>query len=137
MIRHLIISLICLITSFPIFSQSDTVNKDLVCIPTIQARQIVSDLIDYDLCKMERDTLLLQIKDLNSIVEQNNILIDKFKTTTDSLMFINKELVKKTTTQSLELVSKDDKISRLRNTRNVTILTTVLTAVLPAILNKE
>ena len=112
-------------------------NKDLVCIPTIQARQIVSDLIDYDLCKMERDTLLLQIKDLNSIVEQNNILIDKFKTTTDSLMFINKELVKKTTTQSLELVSKDDKISRLRNTRNVTILTTVLTAVLPAILNTE
>ena len=123
--------------SFPIFSQSDTVNKDLVCIPTIQARQIVSDLIDYDLCKMERDTLLLQIKDLNSIVEQNNILIDRFKTTTDSLMFINQELVDKTTVQTLELVSKDDKISRLRNTRNVTILTTVLTAVLPVILNKE
>lgn len=112
-------------------------NKDLVCIPTIQARQIVSDLIDYDLCKMERDTLLLQIKDLNSIVEQNNILIDRFKTTTDSLMFINQELVDKTTVQTLELVSKDDKISRLRNTRNVTILTTVLTAVLPVILNKE
>jgi len=86
---------------------------------------------------MERDTLLLQIKDLNSIVEQNNILIDRFKTTTDSLMFINQELVDKTTVQTLELVSKDDKISRLRNTRNVTILTTVLTAVLPVILNKE
>lgn len=123
--------------SFPIFSQSDTVNETLVCIPTIQAKQVVRDLINYDLCKMERDSLLLQVNDLNSIVEQNNILIDRFKTTTDSLMFINKELVEKTTVQSLELVSKDDKISRLRNTRNVTILTTVLTAVLPAILNKE
>lgn len=86
---------------------------------------------------MERDSLLLQVNDLNSIVEQNNILIDRFKTTTDSLMFINKELVEKTTVQSLELVSKDDKISRLRNTRNVTILTTVLTAILPVVLSKE
>lgn len=123
--------------SFPIFSQSDTVNETLVCIPTIQAKQVVRDLINYDLCKMERDSLLLQVNDLNSIVEQNNILIDRFKTTTDSLMFINQELVDKTTVQKLELVSKDDKISRLRNTRNVTILTTVLTAVLPVILNKE
>ena len=123
--------------SFPIFSQSDTVNETLVCIPTIQAKQVVRDLINYDLCKMERDSLLLQVNDLSSIVEQNNILIDRFKTTTDSLMFINQELVDKTTIQTLELVSKDDKISRLRNTRNVTILTTVLTAVLPAILNKE
>lgn len=123
--------------SFPIFSQSDTVNETLVCIPTIQAKQVVRDLINYDLCKMERDSLLLQVNDLSSIVEQNNILIDRFKTTTDSLMFINQELVDKTTIQTLELVSKDDKISRLRNTRNVTILTTVLTAVLPVILNKE
>ena len=123
--------------SFPILSQCDTVNETLVCIPTIQAKQVVRDLINYDLCKMERDSLLLQVNDLNSIVEQNNILIDKFKITTDSLMFINQELVDKTTVQSLELVSKDDKITRLRNTRNVTILTTVLTAVLPAILNKE
>lgn len=123
--------------SFPIFSQSDTVNETLVCIPTIQAKQVVRDLINYDLCKMERDSLLLQVNDLNSIVEQNNILIEKFKTTTDSLMFINQELVDKTTVQSLELVSKDDKITRLRNTRNVTILTTVLTAVLPVVLNKE
>ena len=123
--------------SFPIFSQSDTVNETLVCIPTIQAKQVVRDLINYDLCKMERDSLLLQVNDLSSIVEQNNILIDKFKTTTDSLMFINQELVDKTTVQSLELVSKDDKITRLRNTRNVTILTTVLTAVLPVVLNKE
>jgi len=123
--------------SFPIFSQSDTVNETLVCIPTIQAKQVVRDLINYDLCKMERDSLLLQVNDLSSIVEQNNILIDRFKTTTDSLMFINQGLVEKTTVQSLELVSKDDKITRLRNTRNVTILTTVLTAVLPVVLNKE
>ena len=137
MIKQLIISLLCLTMSFPIFSQSDTVNETLVCIPTIQAKQVVRDLIKYDLCKMERDSLLLQVNDLNSIVEQNNILIDRFKTTTDSLMFINQELVDKTTVQTLELVSKDDKITRLRNTRNVTILTTVLTAVLPVILNKE
>ena len=123
--------------SFPIFSQSDTVSEDLVCIPTIQAKQIASDLLKYDLCRMERDSLLLQVNDLNSIVEQNNILIDKFKTTTDSLMFINQGLIDKTTYQSLEIVSKEDKIKRLRNTRNVTILTTVLTAILPVVLSNE
>ena len=123
--------------SFPIFSQSDTVSEDLVCIPTIQAKQIASDLIKYDLCKMEVDSLLSQVNDLNSIVEQNNILIDKFKTTTDSLMFINQGLIDKTTYQSLEIVSKEDKIKRLRNTRNVTILTTVLTAILPLVLSNE
>jgi hypothetical protein len=123
--------------SFPIFSQSDTVSEDLVCIPTIQAKQIASDLIKYDLCKMEVDSLLSQVNDLNSIVEQNNILIDKFKTTTDSLMFINQGLIDKTTYQSLEIVSKEDKIKRLRNTRNVTILTTVLTAILPVVLSNE
>ena len=123
--------------SFPIFSQSDTVSEDLVCIPTIQAKQIASDLIKYELCKMEVDSLLSQVNDLNSIVEQNNILIDKFKTTTDSLMFINQGLIDKTTYQSLEIVSKEDKIKRLRNTRNVTILTTVLTAILPVVLSNE
>lgn len=137
MIRHLMVSTICLIMSFPIFSQSDTVSEDLVCIPTIQAKQIASDLIKYDLCKMEVDSLLSQVNDLNSIVEQNNILIDKFKTTTDSLMFINQGLIDKTTYQSLEIVSKEDKIKRLRNTRNVTILTTVLTAILPVVLSNE
>mgnify|MGYP000857541351 FL=1 len=123
--------------SFPIFSQSDTVSEDLVCIPTIQAKQIAADLVKYDLCKIEKDSLLLQVNDLNGIVEQNNILISQFKTTTDSLMFINKSLVDKTTYQSLEIVSKEDKIKRLRNTRNVTILTTVLTAILPVVLSNE
>ncbi len=123
--------------SFPIFSQIDTVSEDLVCIPSIQAKQIVSDLIKYDLCKTEVDSLLSQVNDLNSIVEQNNILIDEFKTTTDSLMFINQGLIDKTTYQSLEIVSKEDKIKRLRNTRNVTILTTVLTAILPVVLSNE
>jgi len=123
--------------SFPIFSQSDTVSEDLVCIPTIQAKQIASDLVKYDLCRMERDSLLLQVNDLNSIIEQNDVLINQFKTTTDSLMFINQSLVDKTTYQSLEIVSKEDKIKRLRNTRNVTILTTVLTAILPVVLSNE
>ena len=97
--------------SFPIFSQSDTVSEDLVCIPTIQAKQIAADLVKYDLCRMERDSLLLQVNDLSSIVEQNDILINQFKNTTDSLMFINQGLVEKTTVQSLELVAKEDKIN--------------------------
>jgi len=53
------------------------------------------------------------------------------------LMFINQGLIDKTTYQSLEIVSKEDKIKRLRNTRNVTILTTVLTAILPVVLSNE
>ena len=123
--------------SFPIFSQSDMVSEDLVCIPTIQAKQIASDLVKYDLCRMERDSLLLQVNDLNSIVEQNDILITQFKNATDSLMFINQGLVEKTTVQSLELVAKEDKIKRLRNTRTMTIITTVIGTALPLVLGQD
>ena len=137
MIRKFLLSIICLTMSFPIFSQSDTVSEDLVCVPTIQAKQIAADLVKYDLCRMERDSLLLQVNDLNSIVEQNNILIDRFKTTTDSLMFINQDLVEKTTVQSLELVAKEDKIKRLRNTRTMTIITTVIGTALPLVLGQD
>jgi len=123
--------------SFPIFSQSDMVSEDLVCIPTIQAKQIASDLVKYDLCIMERDSLLLQVNDLSSIVEQNDILITQFKNATDSLMFINQGLVEKTTVQSLELVAKEDKIKRLRNTRTMTIITTVIGTALPLVLGQD
>jgi hypothetical protein len=123
--------------SFPIFSQSDTVSEDLVCIPTIQAKQIAADLVKYDLCRMERDSLLLQVNDLSSIVEQNDILITQFKNATDSLMFINQGLVEKTTVQSLELVAKEDKIKRLRNTRTMTIITTVIGTALPLVLGQN
>jgi len=123
--------------SFPIFSQSDTVSEDLVCIPTIQAKQIAADLVKYDLCRMERDSLLLQVNDLSSIVEQNDILITQFKNATDSLMFINQGLVEKTTVQSLELVAKEDKIKRLRNTRTMTIITTVIGTALPLVLGQD
>jgi len=123
--------------SFPIFSQSDMVSEDLVCIPTIQAKQIASDLVKYDLCRMERDSLLLQVNDLSSIVEQNDILITQFKNATDSLMFINQGLVEKTTVQSLELVAKEDKIKRLRNTRTMTIITTVIGTALPLVLGQD
>lgn len=123
--------------SFPIFSQSDTVSEDLVCIPTIQAKKIAADLVKYDLCRMERDSLLLQVNDLSSIVEQNDILITQFKNATDSLMFINQGLVEKTTVQSLELVAKEDKIKRLRNTRTMTIITTVIGTALPLVLGQN
>ena len=123
--------------SFPIFSQSDTVSEDLICIPTIQAKQIAADLVKYDLCRMERDSLLLQVNDLSSIVEQNDILITQFKNATDSLMFINQGLVEKTTVQSLELVAKEDKIKRLRNTRTMTIITTVIGTALPLVLGQD
>ena len=137
MIRKFLLSIICLTMSFPIFSQSDTVSEDLVCIPTIQAKQIAADLVKYDLCRMERDSLLLQVNDLSSIVEQNDILITQFKNATDSLMFINQGLVEKTTVQSLELVAKEDKIKRLRNTRTMTIITTVIGTALPLVLGQD
>ena len=79
--------------SFPIFSQSDTVSEDLICIPTIQAKQIAADLVMYDLCRMER-FFITTGNDLSSIVEQNDILITQFKNATDSLMFINRHWLK-------------------------------------------
>lgn len=123
--------------SFPIFSQIDTESKELICISYKNAKNIVSELVYFDLCKQENDSLLYHINDLNNIVSQQYMLLERYDSTTDSLLIINNNLLDKTTYQSLDIVSKEDKIKRLRNTRNVTILTTLLTAVLPVVLNKE
>jgi hypothetical protein len=129
--------MVCLIMSSPIFSQTDINTEELVCIPTSQAKQVVIELTKYDLCQIERDTLLSQIEDLNSILNQDSILLSQYKNTTDSLVLINKDCIETATTLNLDLVSKEDKITRLRNTRNLTILTTLLTAILPAVINKD
>lgn len=123
--------------SCPIFSQIDTVSEDMVCIPTIQARQIASELVQYDLCKIERDSLRVQINDLNTIISEKTVLLNQFKLTTDSLVTINQDLLKTTSYQSLELITKEEKIKRLKKTRNLSIVTTVIGAVLPALLTRN
>ena len=129
--------MVCLTMSLPIFSRIDTGTEELVCIPKHQATQAVIDLKNYDFCSLERDTLLNQIEDLKLIISKDSSVISYYEGVTDSLVLVNKQCLEKTATLNLEMVSKDDKITKLRNTRNLTILTTVLTAVLPAVLNKN
>lgn len=129
--------IVCLIISLPIISQTDTGTEELVCIPKVQAVEIVKELTKYDLCNVERDSLMGYVTDLETIVREDSVLIDYYQNVTDSLVLINKEYTNKTTALNLELISKDEKINNLRNTRNLTILTTILTAVIPTILNKN
>ena len=128
--------MVCLIMSLPIFSQKDT-NTDLICIPTEQARSVVADLTSYDFCQQERDSLKAEIIDLYGIVEQDSILLNKYQLATDSLILMNTECYNQKINLELDLKSKDDKIKSLRNTKTITILTTVLGTLTPILLRKD
>lgn len=128
--------MVCLIMSLPTFSQKDT-GTDLICIPTEQVRAIAADLVSYDYCQQERDSLKAEITDLNSIIEQDSILLNTYETTTDSLVLLAEECYWQSVNLKLELEDKDSKIKSLRSTRTITLLTTVLGTLTPILLNKN
>ena len=122
--------------SLPTFSQKDT-GTYLICIPTEQVRAIAADLVSYDYCQQERDSLKAEITDLNSIIEQDSILLNTYETTTDSLVLLAEECYWQSVNLKLELEDKDSKIKSLRSTRTITLLTTVLGTLTPILLTKN
>lgn len=128
--------MVCLIMSLPIFSQTDT-TTNLICLPTEQAKLVVADLTSYDFCQQERDSLKAEIKDLYGIIKQDSILIKEYQTSTDSLILINKKCYNQNVTLNLDLNNKNDKIKSLKNTRNLTILTTLVGTLTPILLSKN
>jgi hypothetical protein len=123
--------------SLPLFSQTAISTDSLISIPTQYARQIASELILYDLCQQERDSLKAEINDMGVILENHSILLGRYETLTDSLVTTNQEAYTQISAFQLDINNKDEKISKLRNARNVTFITTLLTAVLPVILRNE
>jgi len=122
--------------SLPIFSQKDT-ETNLVCLPISQAKEIVKDLEGYDFCQQERDSLKAEINDLYSIIEQDSILLNQYKVSTDSLVLLNTECINQNVSLNLSLETKDEKIKSLRSTRTLTILTTVLGTLTPILLSNN
>ncbi len=126
----------CLIMSLPIFSQKD-ISTNLVCIPVDHAQQIALELTSYDFCQQERDSLKAEVVDLNGIIDQNSILLREYKVATDSLFIINEDCYNQRVNLELDVQNKNDKIKSLRNTKNITILTTILGALTPIILSNN
>ncbi len=122
--------------SLPTFSQNDTQTK-LVCLPTEQARSVVTDLTAYDFCQQERDSLKAEINDLYNIIEQDSLLLKTYQTSTDSLILLNKECYNQNINLNLDLDNKDQKIKSLKSTRNITILTTLAGILTPILLSKN
>lgn len=129
--------MVCLIMSLPLFSQTATDTDSLISIPTNYARQIASELTLYDLCQHERDSLKAKIIDINDILSQDSILILRYKLLTDSLYKSNENLYTQTSILKVDIAYKKEKINKLKNTRNITFITTLLTAILPIILKNE
>lgn len=122
--------------SLPTFSQNDT-QTNLVCLPTEQARLVVTDLTAYDFCQQERDSLRAEINDLYNIIEQDSLLLKVYQTSTDSLILLNKECYNQNINLNLDLDNKDKKIKSLKGTRNITILTTLASILTPILLSKN
>ncbi len=128
--------MVCLIMSLPSFSQRDT-ETDLICIPTSQARQIATELTEYDFCQQERDSLKAEIIDLNNIVSQDSILLVKYQNVTDSLFLSNETYLNSNALLKLDLENKDEKIKSLRSTKTITILTTIIGTLTPILLSNN
>jgi hypothetical protein len=128
--------MVCLIMSLPIFSQKD-IQTDLVCLPTEQAKLVVLDLTSYDFCQQVRDSLKAEILDLNNIIKQDSVLLNVYKISTDSLIFLNKKCYNQNITLNLDLNNKNDKIKSLKSTRNLTILTTLIGTLTPILLSRN
>ena len=85
--------MICLQTSLLAFSQTDT--DSLVCVPVEHLRKAAVELVEYDYCQIERDSLRLTIGDLSQIISNKDSIIQyetKLKETSfetiDSLGYI-------------------------------------------------
>ena len=55
------------------FSQTDT--DSLACVPIEHLRKATTELIEYDFCKIERDSLKATIVDLGTIIENKDSII--------------------------------------------------------------
>lgn len=122
--------------SLPTFSQND-IQTNLVCLPTEQARLVVTDLTAYDFCQQERDSLKAEINDLYDIIKQDSLLLKVYQTSTDSLILLNKECYNQNINLNLDLNNKDKKIKSLKSARNLTILTTLIGTLTPILLNRN
>lgn len=126
--------MVCLTMSLPLFSQTAMDTDSLISIPTNHARQIASELTLYDFCKQERDSLQAEILNLEQIIVQNNILLEEYQNVSDSLFESNEDCFNAMSALQLDINEKNDKIGKLKTTRNFTFLTTLLTAILPVLL---
>jgi len=125
---------ICLITSLPIFSQTDT--DSLICIPINQARQAAIELVEYDFCQIERDSLKITLRDFSQIVLNQDSIIqyeldikNKTLNTLDSLNTVmgNLKVEVKELNESNESLKKERNFLRGVTSTMVTIITIALT----------
>ncbi len=117
-IKYLIF-LIGLLTNLQSISQTDTLNNQLVCIPSRIAQQIAIDLEHYDLLVVENDSLKLSVKEYTEIIslhEYNSNAKDvQINNLTDETILLNQ----KKSLMELELEQKDQQIGNLKNQRNI------------------
>jgi len=125
---------ICLITSLPIFSQTDT--DSLICIPINQARQAAIELVEYDFCQIERDSLKITLRDFSQIVSNQDSIIqyeldikNKTLNTLDSLNTVmgNLKVEVKELNESNESLKKERNFLRGVTSTMVTIITIIIT----------
>lgn len=113
------------------FSQNDT--DSLICIPIEHLRKAAVELVEYDYCQIERDSLRLTIGDLSQIISSKDSMIkleqsikNKTLTALDSLGIVTAGLV-----TEVELLNEDNfKLKKERNTLGAIMLSSILLLIL-------
>lgn len=99
------------------FSQIDT--DSLICIPTNQARQIAAELVEYDFCKIERDSLQSTIGDLSQIISNKDSITEMEIELKEKAFFTIDSLGTSISTLNLEIKNLEEKNSKLKAERNI------------------
>jgi len=98
------------------FSQTDT--DSLACVPIEHLRKATIELIEYDFCKIERDSLKATIIDLGTIIENKDSII-QYETELKNLAFENIDslgIVVSTLNTEVEILKEENQeITKKRN----------------------
>jgi len=100
-------------------SQTDTLNNQLVCIPSRVAQQIVIDLEHHDLLVVENDSLKLSVKEYTEIISLHEYNSNAKDVQINNLIDETTLLNQKKSLMELELEQKDQQIGNLKNQRNI------------------
>lgn len=100
-------------------SQTDTLNNQLVCIPSRIAQQIVIDLEHHDLLVVENDSLKLSVKEYTEIISLHEYNSNAKDVQISNLIDETTLLNQKKSLMELELEQKDQQIGNLKNQRNI------------------
>lgn len=99
------------------FSQTDT--DSLICVPAEHLRKAATELIEYDYCQIERDSLQSTIGDLSQIISNKDSIIRYEQTIKDTAFLTIDSLNTTMSKLDVEVQMLEEDNEGLKKERNI------------------